>query len=202
MRRSGLVIILTTLMMVFLQIRITSAAQGNPIRLITLPIIITSQVRVSDDTLAQMEVKIARSLHVPLNGTLKRVEYISTKESTAALQEIWSQLYRTNRNVHLKEAMRPLAKKLKADVVVCTVLYRCNQTYMTSTNFSHDAHLLSNAGVEMIIFDNRTGEITDKKSARTYRDEYSPYGTADYLAQDCLNKLIDELQLRHRVLNL
>ncbi len=195
--KSYLKFIIFAVFIAFLQIPISTTAA--PIRLCTLPIIIAKNTEVSSDTLAQMQVKIARSLFVPLNGTLNKVEYIPSNQSTDVLQEIWSGFYNTNRMARLSDTLKPLAQRLNADIVVCTVLYNCNQ--MTSMTFERGTHLVSNAGVEMMIFDNRTGRLTNRKITRNYNDDYSQYGTADALALDCLTKLIDELELRKRVLN-
>lgn len=172
----------------------------EPIRLVTLPIIITSQARASSDALNQMKVKIARSMHVPLNGTLKKVEYIPSTESSPVLQDIWSKIYQSNKKAKLKEAMKPLADELNADFIVCTVLYSCNEMTSMSMGFDHSTLLQSNAGVEMILFDNRTGELINKKRSKFFNDEYSPRGTADALAVECLTELIEELKPRERML--
>ena len=172
----------------------------EPIRLVTLPIIITSNARVSTDALNQMKVKISRSLHVPLNGTLKKVEYIPSTKSSPVLQDIWSKIYQNNKKAKLKEAMKPLAEELNADFIVCTVLYSCNEMTSISMGFDHSTLLWSNAGVEMILFDNRTDELLSKKRSRVFNDEYSPRGTADALAIECLTDLIEELNPRKRML--
>ena len=172
----------------------------EPIRLVTLPIIIASQARASSDALNQMKVKIARSMHVPLNGTLKKVEYIPSSQSSPVLQDIWSRIYQSNKKANLKEAMKPLAEELKADFIVCTVLYSCNEMTSMSMGFDHSTLLQSNAGVEMILFDNRTGELVNKKRSKFFNDEYSPRGTADALAIECLTDLIEELKPRERML--
>ena len=176
----------STLLMtvILIQASIVSAAESKPIRLATLPIIIANGVEISNDTVSEMQVKIARALHVPLNDTLKKIDYIPSSTSTVALQEIWSKSYSKNKLSTLSETMKPLAKKINADVIVCTVIYRCNQMTSFSSGSFGESHIISNAAVELIYFDNRTGELISKKFPQSYRGEYMRYGTSDFLALD------------------
>lgn len=192
----------STLLMavILIQAAMVSAAESKPIRLATLPIIIANGVEISNDTLSEMQVKIARALHVPLNGTLKKIDYIPSSTSTVALQEIWSKSYSKNKLSTISETMKPLAKKINADVIVCTVIYRCNQMTSFSSGSFGESHIISNAAVELIYFDNRTDELISKKFPQSYRGEYMRYGTSDFLALDCLTKLIDEINPREKVL--
>jgi len=173
----------------------------EPIRLVVLPVIISQNADIGSEALDQMNVKISRAMHIPLNGTLQKAEYISSDISCSVFQKIWSKIYKVNKKAAVKDVMKPLAAELKADFIVCTVLYRCSQFTSMSMSLDHTDIIFSNAGVEMIIFDNRTGELINKKKSRFYRDEYSLRGTSDSLALLCLTDLIELLKPRERMLN-
>ena len=87
----------------------------EPVRLVVLPIIIAQNASISDDGLALMKTKISRAMHVPLNGTLQKVEYIPSNLSCLALQEIWSRIYKTNEKAKIKDVIKTLASELNAD---------------------------------------------------------------------------------------
>ena len=192
-------IILSIFLMCFIILPPTAMAK-EPIRLVVLPVIISQNADIGSEALDQMNVKISRAMHIPLNGTLQKAEYIPSNISCPVFQEIWKKMYNNNKKSAIKDVMKPLAAELKADFIVCTVLYRCSQFTSMSISFDHSDIIFSNAGVEMIIFDNRTGELINKKKSRFYRDEYSPRGTADSLAVECLTDLIDLLKPREKML--
>ena len=197
MKRKWIVIVVT--FVIFLQTALTASA-AKPVRLAVLPVITAPQTNISKNALKQMEVKLSEALLVPKNGLLKEVEYIPSTRSCPALQEVWNGLYKSDSNVHITKAMKPLANKINADFIVCAVLYRCSQNTIEGLGSGHN--ILSQAGVNLIIFDNRNGELTSKTLPQTYRGEYNQYGTAEYLAIDCLKKLISELKPRKKLIGI
>ena len=193
-------ILIGLIFFIFLQATLKASAAQPPIRLAVLPVIIAPQVNVGNNALTQMEVNLSRALLIPQNGFFKEVEYIPSTQSCPAFQEIWSELYKTNSNIKPAKVMKSLANKIYADFIVCAVLYRCSQN--TIEGLGSGYNILSQAGVNLIIFDNRTGELNSKTLPQTYRGEYSQYGTADYLAVDCLKKLIDEMKPRQKLIGM
>ena len=179
----------------------TAWAANEPMRLARLPIVILTATP-NVDTMMGLELKISRAVHLPLNGTLKAIEYIPTAQSTEALQKIWDKLYKNGKRVRLQEAMEPLAQKLNADMVVCPVLRRFNEHMMISSGLSElsENRLISSAEVELIVYDRNTNELVSKKASRYYNGEDSSWGTARFLAIECMTKVIEQTELRDRVL--
>lgn len=196
--------ILSMALMIMLMCSLTAAAaeSKSPLRLARLPIIILSSTP-NENTMMGLELKISRAIHLPLNGTLQAIDYIPTAESTDALQKIWDKIYKDTKKVRLQEAMEPLAKKLDADMIVCPVLRRFSQHVMISTGLSDrsENHMISNVEVELIIYDRNTKELTSKKAARSYNGEDIEWGSARFLADECMLKVIEQTQLRDRVLS-
>ena len=166
----------------FALILLASTAQAaEPVRIARLPILIQS--RMPDiDTRTELEMKIARAVHIPLNNTLQLAEYIPTQESSQILSDLWQQLRAQNKKAKLAEAMRPLARALDADIIVCPVLLRYSQNVMNYSSWDETV-IDSNARAELIVYDRRTDELIDKKSSRMYNDSYHPQGTASALAK-------------------
>ena len=178
----------------------TSAASANPVRIARLPIIFASTIP-DYNTRTELEMKIARAAHVPMNKTLQLAKYLPTKDSTQALQNLWQQMRAENKKARLQDAMRPLAQSLDADIIICPVLLSYSQQVdnLTSTG---ETHLQSYAKVELIIYDRRTDNLVDKKVARMYNDVMSKAGTVDYLAKICFDKVIDDTGLHKLILTI
>ena len=193
--------LLATLLLM-LMMTLTASAANEPMRLARLPIIILSPTP-NIETMVELELKVSRAIHLPLNGTLQAVDYIPTAESTAALQKVWDKIYKKGKRVRLQEAMEPLAEKLNADLVVCPILRRFNQELMMSTGLSESSenHMISSAEVELIVYDRNTNELTSKKASRYYNGEESSWGTARFLADECLLKVIEQTELRDKFLS-
>ena len=170
-----------------------------PVRLATVPIIVNTKTRVSEEGLRHMEYKIANAVHVPLNDTLKWVDYIPAYESNAAFKEVRQEVTGNRKKIKFKELMKPLANKLNADIVICTVIHHCKQYTIMTFSWDHNLHLVSTASVEMIIYDSRTDEIKNKKTSRFYNGDYDQRGTCEFLALECIDILIEELQPRNKL---
>ena len=177
---------------------IATAEAATPVRIVRLPIIF--QKNSPDlETCAELEIKIARAVHIPMNKTLQLADYVPTETSAKTLNNIWQKMRSQNKKAKLVDAMRPLAEKLDADIIVCPVLKSYNQ-HVTDFFDWNDPILNSNVRFEMIIYDRRTDELIDKKASQFYRGDYSTTGTAAFLAKICLDKVIDDSGLRQRIL--
>ena len=176
----------------------TTAQAAEPVRIARLPILI--QCKMPDvDTRTELETKIARAVHIPLNNTLQLAEYIPTQESAPILSDLWQQLRAQNKKAKLADAMRPLARALDADIIVCPVLLRYSQNVINYSGWDETV-IDSNARAELIVYDRRTDTLVDKKSSRMYHDSYHPRGTASALAKICFDNVIDATKLRHLIM--
>ena len=185
---------------VFLILFFTSAeaADKKPLRLVHLPIIFQSN-QPDYDTCAILETKFTRAMNVPLNGTLKLVEYVSNAESTQALNEIWRKMRSENPKAKLKDAMRPLAEKINADIIACPVLRRYSQTTV-QRGFNMETYLVSDVSATLIVYDRRTDELIEKKDSRSFNSSYNKFGTASSLAKECFDRLIDATKLQQKII--
>ena len=176
----------------------TSAAAASPLRIARLPIIFNSTIP-DYETCAELETKLARASHIPMNKTLQVAEYLPVKDSTQALQTLWQQMRSANKKARLQEAMRPLAQNLDADIIICPVLLSYSQHVDNLTGFG-ETYLQSYVKVELIVYDRRADSLVDKKASQMYHDVMSTTGTADYLAKICFDRVIDETKLRELII--
>jgi hypothetical protein len=191
---------LALLLMTFLILTSTALAAKKPVRIARLPIII-QQNKLDYETSAELELKFARVVNIPLNETLQLAEYIPPKESSIRLNEIWQKMYAQNENPKISDAVKNLAKYLKADIVICPILHQYYQRVIPS-NLDFESLLSSAVSAELIIYDRRTGNLTAKKVSRRFNESYSRYGTASYLAGVCFDQLIKDTELRKTIHNI
>ncbi|WP_295634315.1 hypothetical protein [uncultured Mitsuokella sp.] len=168
------------------------AAERQPQRIAQFPLVIESWQQPSSDVQDELEAKIDRALHVPLNDTLKAVEYIPEKNCLAAWDEVESGL---TGKARIKDMAKPIAEKLNADLVVIPVVAGYEQYTTMSWYWDHDMILHSYAEIQLVVYDRTTDKLVYKKSSDFYDDEYSTTGTASYLARSCMDNVIRDANL-------
>lgn len=177
-----------------------AAAEKVPVKIARLPIIFQSSIP-DLETRAQLETKIERATHIPLNQTLQIAEYLPPEISTQALNEIWQELRAENKKAKLKDAMRPLAEKIDADIIVCPVLLSYSE-WVDGFSFWGETFLHVYVQAELIVYDRRTDNLADKKASRIHNDTYHPAGTASHLMKDCFDELVDKTKLHQLIMNI
>ena len=178
----------------------TSAASASPVRIARLPIIFNSTIP-DYETCAELETKLSRASHIPMNKTLQLAEYLPANDSTQALQTLWQQMRSENKKARLQDAMQPLAQNLNADIIICPILLRYSQHVGNLTGFG-ETYLQSHVKVELIVYDRRADSLVDKKAAQMYNDTVSTTGTAAFLAKICFDKVIDDTKLRELIISI
>ena len=179
----------------FVMILFAATASAQPVRIARLPIIFQSTIP-DEETRADLETKITRAIHIPLNGTLQLAEYLPPDESARALEDLWQNISAQNKKANLSDAMRPLAQELDADLIVCPVLKKYSQYVTMGFGWNSDTYIVSQAAAELIVYDRRSDELTVKKNSQIYNDVYSLRGTASALSKICFDKIIDSSGLR------
>lgn len=169
---------------------------AEPVRIARLPIIFQSNVPDSE-ICAELETKIKRAIHIPLNGTLQLAEYLPEENSARVLNDIWQDIQ--NKKTKLADVMRLLATELDADIIVCPVLKQYSQYESIGFRWDGEIYIFSHVEVELIVYDRRSDELIDKKASQFYRDVYSTTGTAAYLSKICFDKVIDASKLRQLI---
>ena len=184
-------------LIIFMIFTASAYAAGTPVRIARLPIIFKSTMP-DYDTRVELEMKIAKATHIPMNKTLRVAEFLPTKDSPQVLSDIWQKMRSENKKARLQDAMKPLAQKLNADIVICPILLNYNQ-YVDNLTGLGETYLKSYARAELIIYDRRTDNLIDKKNSQMYNDAMSTFGTADFLAKVCFDKVIDDSKLRNLI---
>lgn len=188
---------LFALIAVFFVTAQVSAAQA-PVKIARLPIIFRS-AKPDNETCIGLEVKFARAVHIPLNGTLKVAEYIPPFDAAKVLGETWRAMRIVDKKAKIQDAMRPLAEELDADLIVCPILLNYSQ-HVGGAFTASETYLDSQVRAQLIVYDRRSDSLVDKRLSRMYHDSMSRFGTASFLANECFDRLIDETKLRHTII--
>lgn len=177
---------------------VASAAERQPLKVAQYPLIVQSSwlepgLEVTDE----LEGQIDRALHVPLNGTLHRVEYLPEKDCLAA----WDEAENDSSSRKAKDMAKAVADKLGADLVVLPIVNDYVQYTTMSWHWDRDIILHSYVSLELVVYDRATDKVVDKKASRFYDDDYSTTGTASYLAREAMTDLIQQVNLRGYIWN-
>ncbi len=189
---------LCLLMVLLLVPQAAAAAERVPLRIARLPV----QVRCNTadvEAVKRMEIRLDQIMHVPLNGTLQAVKEIPGAQVAAAMDEVLSQLRQTHQRVKWQDAMKPLADKLQADLVVCPVLRGYEQWTEQNWSWKHMPQLHSYVAMDIVGYDRRRDETFHKSGCRYFDDEYSSNGLAANLSLECLDELAASADLHNRV---
>ncbi len=177
----------------------SASAEEHLARIARIPIILQTSQIPDRETMASLETKLDRALHIPLNKTLQVAEYLPEAECEAALESVLAEMGRTGKKVKLRDAMKPLADKLQADIVVCPVLTSYSQYSYISFNWNHGNIICSTAAVELAGYERASDQAFRKEFGKSFRDEYSPWGTAGALANECMDHVIEETGIQSMV---
>ena len=175
-----------------------SETDARPVRIARVPIIFQSTVP-DEKTCEALETKIKRAIHIPLNGYLQVAEYLPMDNTARELNDLWQGLKAGNKKAKLADAMRPLADRLDADIIVCPVLVKYSQYVVGFSTWSGEQYIDSNAEVELIVYDRRTDDLRDKVASRMHHDTMSALGTAPYLANVCFDIVIEATKIRELI---
>ena len=178
----------------------TQAAEKKILRLVQLPVIFQSR-QPDFDTRAILETKITRAMNIPLNKTLNLAEYVPNQESVGALNEIWKEIRSQNKKAKIKDAIKPLAEKINADIIVCPVLRNYSETKV-QRGFDMETYLVSDVSATLIVYDRRTDELIEKKDSRHFNSSYNKFGTASSLVQECFDRLIEYTKLKQKIISI
>ncbi|MBQ1417117.1 MAG: hypothetical protein IIY91_07410 [Selenomonas sp.] len=172
------------------------AAQRVTLRVAQFPLTVQSYMTPSQDVQDNLERLVDRSLHIPLNGTLNAVYYIPEKECWEAFDAARAEAFG---KVKLKDLMRPVAEKLKADLVVMPVLTGYEQYQTMSWNRWGRYITHSYASVEIIGYDKSKDEVFSKGASRQYNDEYSTQAEVSRLACEAMDDSLRSAKVNERV---
>ena len=179
-------------MLAALLICFASCTEAAPLRLAQYPVIDRAWCPI--DVLMDLNTRVSRATHVPLNGYLHTVEYLPENELAAAMGEMRLEMGPKAKD---KELLRPLAARLQADLVVLPIVDGYQEWHRMSWRRGTIYH--SYASVMLYVYDARTDEVVKKGASRFFDDESSNRGTAYNLALQAMDAVLQESRLHERI---
>ena len=175
----------------FLLLLPTASALGAT-RIAQLPLVVEGGAGdVDAETVDALEEMVARDLHMPLNDTMGWLTYVDDRALMDAYDSACGQ-YVTRRGYDYPAVLRATADAVEADLVVLPIL-----TTYYEENFLH-----SGAAVRLLVYDRATGEVIDRRDARSYADADQPSGRAYVLAGEVMRNVLAAANLRAHVRDL
>ena len=166
-----------------------------PVRVAMLPLAAerTSQMPALQ-TVRAIESRVRDALHIPLNGVLGSVEYVPSGETRQTEERLQAEnpFYVT---ASCEQQLTGLAQSLNADIAVMPHLAAYEQHTYMNWNWDRGMMLRSYVAMELYVYERTTGKVMKKGTSRVYHDEYSASGTADVLARECIDSLLESTRL-------
>ena len=185
----------------FLLLLPTSSAFGAA-RIAQLPLVVEGGAAdVDAETVDALEDMVARDLHMPLNDTMGWLTYVDDRALMDAYDSACGQ-YVTRRGCDYPAALRATADAVEADLVVLPILTTYYEEIYYTSIFYEENFLHSGAAVRLLVYDRATGEVIDRRDARSYADEDQPSGRAYVLAGEVMRNVLAAANLRAHVRDL
>lgn len=143
---------------------------------------------VPDDVIKDMNERLLRDFHVPLNETLRAVTYAGDEEMQQAMKIIHS-----GKGTR-QERVRAAAEATDADYIAGFVVTSYEES--AYRNWKGDLVLHSYVSLFLVGYDRARDLVIDSPAARSYNGEYTRSGTARILALFELDRLMDEADFR------
>jgi hypothetical protein len=149
---------------------------------------------------ARFAKQLQNEFYVPLNGTLKAVEFIPQEKSIAALKKINSTTLLTGKKGQrlTQEKMKILADDLQADVTVGLVVYELYEIIHPEGR-DDDMYLESGVGLKLIGYDRKNDRFINAESSEHYLDEYGTAGTVSELSKNAMARLFQQAELKKSI---
>jgi len=171
---------------------LASCTEAAPLRLAQYPVI--DRTWCPREVLMDLNARVSRATHVPLNGYLQMVEYLPGNELAAAMSEVRRE---EGPKAKDKELLRPLAARLQADMVVLPILDGYQEWQRMSWRRGTIYH--SYASVMLYVYDARTDEVVKKGASRFYDGETSTRASAAYLVREAMDEALHTSRLHERI---
>ena len=144
---------------------------------------------------------VARDLHMPLNDTMGWLTYVDDRALMDAYDRACGQ-YATRRGYDYPAVLRATADAVEADLVVLPILTTYYEEIYYTSIFYEENFLHSGAAVRLLVYDRATGEVIDRRDARSYADADQPSGRAYVLAGEVMRNVLAAANLRAHVYDL
>ena len=167
------------------------AAVHSPFRIALVPLVDRTGGWLDSATAADVMRRLAEELRIPLNDTMHWAVYVPEEESEAALMEA---LRAQGKKARVTAAMKPLAARLDADLVICpevTSFYE--RRFMT---FRGETVVETSVRLTLHGYDAGHDRLIKESAGHFAVNDYHPSYEAGPLLMAALDEALDEANLR------
>ena len=173
------------------------AAQRAPLRIAILPVMDQTGGWLDRNSAAVLSARLHQEFHVPLNGVLQAVEYVSPEDITAAYKTLTETARLQGKKPSPAETTRQLAAALPADLVLqLAVDSWYEHTYL---NGDGDSCVDVCVGLTLYGWNQRTTTPVKESAGRCVSDDCAVIGGAERQGSEALEDLLQKTQLRKLV---
>ena len=167
-------------------------AHAAPYKIAVLPVMDSSGAATST-IIEALTKRLARELHVPLNGVLQKVEVHGEQET---LKELHSLPTEATAAKNCEVWLKALAEKMGVDLVLCLTVDSCyERTWMDwRGNTYYEAH----AELTLRGWDNKSGTPIKRNESRWVRDDCGFNDGVNSLLQEAFERVLEKEKLRDR----
>ncbi len=164
-----------------------------PVKVAILPVI--GGYRYYKDVNEYIYNELVKSVHIPLNGVLNLMEYVDKDKTAATAAELLS----SGVDITKAEGLKQAAGKLNADLVIGVEIDFISQDIVHTFDEDNDPFLISSLGLQLFVYDSRTGQYSRYANQQYYDDTYSPSGTVEALANDSMFNLLKKANVKQYI---
>ena len=174
----------------------TQQPQSQTKRVALIPLIDNTGGWLSRSGAERLMDRMDRELHIPLNDTMRWVDFINEDEAAAALREALSS---QGKKAKPELAARDAAQILGADLVLFMVMERCYQCIFHSWHWDGETYIESYAALTVYGYDKRHDRLIRVPASRFERTDYNPAYEAEELAMEALDEALREAHAKDAI---
>lgn len=183
---------LCVLLVVMMMASVVSAAA---LKVVVLPVQeYKCWTRLSDDVAYNVNSRILKDVHVPLNGILERVETIHPEISVSTFYTQYNNLLGINKKARPNEALVLTAEELGADILVLPLAVSCHQEVYSG--FEGETYLITDANMELYVYRADSKETECYKASRHYSGLLGSQQMLSAEIMNCTEKVLGKAKLR------
>lgn len=174
---------------------ITSTVSAAALRMAVLPVQeYKCWTHIGEESVTNVNKRILREVHIPLNGVLERVEMIPQDVSEGVFLNQYADLLRKNKKARPNEVLEVTADELGTDVLILPMAVSCRQEIYSG--FEHENYLITDVNMELYVYRADTKEIKCYKASRHYSGSLSPLQMIPAELVTCTENVLNKAKLR------
>lgn len=173
-----------------------TVAYAAPKRVAVLPTLNYNSYNLDKSDLDNVQKKVMRDMHIPLNGILEKTAEIPAADAIAAFEASLSEVSRSSTDP-LAEAVAIAADKLDADILVLPVAEKCRQDIFHRGN--GEQYMISHATFAIYVYDKVGDGVNRYDAYDSHNGSFDSYWQVRAMLDRCVYKALQKANLRQLI---